>query len=298
MKGYWKVKSNSDDFDKVYRDKDRWLRGKKNINMIGFLLLLLCLESIHASGEISTHQGPGHKSDDNETSTSPPHSEGTSVMITDSSMNVKVSSTVQETLSSVSTNPTNPNKSTISSTSSSILGDLLKNKECLLLLMVCGGLIIACTILLLSTLLLIWKVCQLNRRLKALSSNNDLISTTEYCVRAAKMNENQSEPEPKESTILMSDFSQTQEDMGNGSAKEEGGKVNEDGQIGEENKKEAEGTGSNEEASTGDSKGETRVTVAENSSSSQPQENTTNSQFTNAEEAPSSEGTEESKDVV
>ncbi|XP_029304209.1 uncharacterized protein LOC115019032 [Cottoperca gobio] len=123
-------------------------------------------------------------------------------------------------------------------------------KEYLSLLMVTGGLIIACAILLFTTLLLIWKVCKLSRRIKMLSSNADLISTSEYWVGTAKRNKSASEKEDKETTVLMSDIIQTQEDIGNGTTKEEGKKVNEGGQKGEENKKEAGDPAKSEEAST------------------------------------------------
>ncbi len=104
------------------------------------------------------------------------------------------------------------------------------------MLMVTGGLIIGCAILLVSTVLLAWKVCRLSRRLNALSSG-ELISTSEYWTGSAKKNKSKSEAEPNETAVLMADLSQTQEETG--AAKEEAGKVNGDGQMGEENKKEA-----------------------------------------------------------
>lgn len=164
-------------------------------------------------------------------------------------------------------------------------------KECLPVFMVSGGLIIVCTILLVSTLLLAWKVCRLNRRIKALSSNSDLISNSENWMATAK--KNKSETEVKETSMLMADVSQTQEEMANGTTKEDGGAVKEDEQVGEENKKKEDGdTANSEEVST------TPVTVAETSSSSKPQEEATDSQSGKAAAASSSEGTEEPKDVV
>ncbi|KAI4814133.1 hypothetical protein KUCAC02_003339 [Chaenocephalus aceratus] len=153
-------------------------------------------------------------------------------------------------------------------------------KECLPLFMVSGGLIIACTILLVSTLLLIWKVCQQSRRIKALSSNADLISTSEYWMGTAKRNKSASELEAKENTVLMSDIGQTQEEVGNGTTKEEGGKVKEDGP--KEEKKKEEETAKSE--------------VAEKAS--KPQEEATDSKSTEAASASNCKGTEEPKDKV
>ncbi|KAL3042285.1 hypothetical protein OYC64_020264 [Pagothenia borchgrevinki] len=161
-------------------------------------------------------------------------------------------------------------------------------RECLPLFMVSGGLIIACTILLVSTLLLIWKVCQQSRRIKALSSNADLISTSEYWMGTAKRNKSASELEAKENTVLMSDIGQTQEEMGNGTTEEEGGKVKEDGP--KEEKKKEEETAKSEEVLAGP------VTVAEKAS--KPQEEATDSKSTEAASASNCKGTEEPKDKV
>ncbi|XP_028451947.1 uncharacterized protein LOC114567184 [Perca flavescens] len=163
-------------------------------------------------------------------------------------------------------------------------------KECRLTLMVSGGLIIACTILLLSVLVLLCKVCHLRRRIKMLSSNADLISTNDYWMGTAKKNK---ETEAKETTVLMSDINQTQEEMDNGTTKEEGEKVKEDGQTGEEDKKEVgDMSAKSEDASA------TPVTVDEKAASSKPQEEAIDAQSTNAVAASSSEGTEEPKDGV
>ncbi|XP_049896447.1 uncharacterized protein LOC126387812 [Epinephelus moara] len=164
--------------------------------------------------------------------------------------------------------------------------------ECLPVFMVAGGLILLSVILLISTLVLMCKVCQLKKHIKMLSNNADQISTTNYWVGTAKKNQSRSETEAKETTVLMTDISQTVEEVGNGTTKEDGGKVNEEGQAGEENKKEEGDTAKSEEAST------TPATVAEDASSSKPQEEATDSQPTKAEAASSSTGTEEPKDVV
>ncbi|KAL7390393.1 hypothetical protein ABVT39_020386 [Epinephelus coioides] len=166
------------------------------------------------------------------------------------------------------------------------------SKECLPVFMVASGLILLCAILLISTLVLMCKMCQLKKHIKMLSSNADQISTTNYWVGTAKKNQSTPETEAKETTVLMTDISQTVEEVGNGTTKEDGGKVNEEGQTGEENKKEAGDTAKSEEAST------TPATVAEDASSSKPQEEATDSQPTKAEAASSSTGTEEPKDAV
>ena len=145
---------------------------------------------------------------------------------------------------------------------------------------------IACTILLVSTLLLVWKACQLSRRVKALSSNVDLISS-EHWEETGKKDKSKSEAKPEETTVLMTEISPTQEEVGNGATKEEGGKVNEDGQTGEDKKEEGD-TSNAEEASA------TPETAAENSSSSKPQEE----EPTKDVAASTSESTEEAKDVV
>lgn len=123
-----------------------------------------------------------------------------------------------------------------------------------------------------------------------LSSNADLISTTEYWLETAKKNKSKAETEAKETTVLMADLGQTQEDVGNGTAKEEGGKVNEDGQTGEEDKKEVGDAADAEEASAAP------VTVADSSSSSKPQEEAPEPESTKAAAASSAEGTEEPKE--
>ncbi|XP_078122628.1 uncharacterized protein LOC144528079 [Sander vitreus] len=179
---------------------------------------------------------------------------------------------------------------TTTTTTTTPMGFYKEVKECPLTLMVSGGLIIACTILLVSIVVLIWKVCHLNRRIKMLSSNADLISTNDYWMGTAKKNK---ETEAKETTVLMSDISQTQEEVGNGTTKEEGGKVKENGQTGEEDKKEVGDTSAKSEDASA-----TPVTVDENAASSKPQEEAIDAQSTNAIAASSSEGTEEPKDGV
>lgn len=133
-------------------------------------------------------------------------------------------------------------------------------RDCLPMFMVAGGLIIACTILLVSTLILAWKVCQLSCRIKALSENADLVSSTEYWMGTTMKNKSKSDTETREASMLMADVSQMQEEK----EMTEGETVKSDDQ-----KKEVEHGGNSEEASP---------TPAEDLSSSKPQEEATDSQ--------------------
>ncbi|XP_037603566.1 uncharacterized protein LOC119475178 [Sebastes umbrosus] len=196
-----------------------------------------------------------------------------------------VASSVASTVSPTTVSPSpGPQPTTTTTTSSTTPIAVFYKKECLPVYMVAGGLIIACAILLLSTLFLMCKVCQLSKRVKMLSDNADLISTSEYWMGTAKRNKSASETEVKETTVLMADIAQTQEEMGNGTTKEEGG--NKDGPTGEE--KEVGDAAKSEEASN--------VTVAENAS--KPQEEAADSQSTKAVAASTANGKEEPKDVV
>ncbi|XP_018546626.1 uncharacterized protein LOC108893229 [Lates calcarifer] len=191
------------------------------------------------------------------------------------------------------TTATTATPATTATTASSLA--VFYRKEWFTVLMVAGGLIIACVILLLCTLMLACKVCQLSRRLKMLSSSADLISGSEYWVGMAKKNKDKSETEAKETSMLMADLNQTKEAETDSTTKEEEGKVKEDGQTEEENKKEVGAAANSEEASADANKNETPV---ENSSSSKPQDDDADSQPTEAVAAPSSEGTGEPKDAV
>lgn len=146
--------------------------------------------------------------------------------------------------------------------------------------MVSGILIIICTIFLISILTLLYKVCQLSRRLKTLS-DSDLINMSETWTVTAESNKNQAEKEAKESTMLMVDSSQTQGETNNGAIKEDGEKAKEDEPAPEE--KEVGGAGTSEEASAAP------VAVADSSSSSKPEEEASKDE----EAAASSEAKEE-----
>ncbi|XP_071395734.1 serine-rich adhesin for platelets-like [Centroberyx affinis] len=149
----------------------------------------------------------------------------------------------------------------------------------LILLMVAGGLIILCTILLVSTVVLTWKVCHMSRHIH---SDADLISNSEYWMGTAQRNGKKSETEAKETAVLMSHFSQTQEEMSASAAKDEGGEGNKDGRAGEET------------LENGKEEGDTAN--ADQASASGTGMDTTPS--TKATAASASEGSEEPKDVV
>ncbi|XP_041657883.1 uncharacterized protein LOC121519137 [Cheilinus undulatus] len=170
--------------------------------------------------------------------------------------------------------------------------DSFFKEECLQVFFVSGGLIILCAILLISTLILAWKVCSLNRRIKELSNNRDLVCTSEYWMEAGK-DKNKSETQPSETTVLMSDLSQNKEETGNGTTKEEGEKAKKDEQTGEESKSKEDGAPTKSEEAAA-----TPAPVSESSTSSKPQEEAGQSKAADTAAAASSEGTGEAKDVV
>ncbi|XP_056267296.1 uncharacterized protein LOC130191668 isoform X1 [Pseudoliparis swirei] len=143
-------------------------------------------------------------------------------------------------------------------------------KECHPVFMTAGGLIIACTVLLTSTLLLMCTVCRLSRRIKMLSANGDLISTSEYWMGTAKRSKSEPETNANEAAVLMADIGQTQEAVGDGAAKEEAAKAKEDGRMGEEDKMEVGDTAQSGEAPATPAVG--------NASSSTPQEEASDAQ--------------------
>lgn len=161
-------------------------------------------------------------------------------------------------------------------------------KEYFTALVVVGGLILACTFLLISTLVLAVKVCQLSRRVRMLSGHSDLMSAATNWKENSKKKENKSKTDAKETTELMADFNQTRDKTGDASTepdtenrKEEKEKVCENGV--EQKEKGA----SNEEAK------ETPATVIEFSS----EEESGDSQTPKPEEVSSSEDKKESKDA-
>lgn len=205
----------------------------------------------------------------------------------------KVTTNGQSTSKHTVSNP--PIKPTYPNTSTKPKNNYFK-QECLEVLMVAGGLIILCAILLISTLSLTCKVCQLNRRINRLKKNkdDDLISNSGYLMGTAMKNKSKSGTEAVETTILMADINQTQEEVGNSVTKEEE-KVIKDGQTEAEDNK---ASGDTAEASAGENKKETLEIGGENPSSPNPQEEAADSQSAKGVAASSSQATEEPKDVV
>ncbi|XP_074528850.1 uncharacterized protein LOC141792002 [Halichoeres trimaculatus] len=150
-------------------------------------------------------------------------------------------------------------------------------KELLSAHMVAGGLIILSFFLLISTLLLACKVCSLNKRIRELSSDTDLVITTDY--QGAK---GKPEKDVEETVVLMSDLSQTKEEMSNGTTKEED----------EKNKME------DGDKIKSDGAAATPAAAAESSSPSKGPEETSESLPAEATAASNPEGPEEPKDVV
>ncbi|MEQ2187477.1 hypothetical protein GOODEAATRI_005051 [Goodea atripinnis] len=159
--------------------------------------------------------------------------------------------------------------------------------HCPMMLISCGTLILACTILLISTLMLAWKVCQLRRCVSTLGGKGTLVSNSEYWMGMDKKNKAESQPEAKENSFLLTENSQTNQEIDNNATKEDGGKVGEDGQNGEE-KKVGDGQETKEAA--------TLAATEESSPSSKAVEEATSSENTTAPPPlSSSEDTEEPK---
>lgn len=164
---------------------------------------------------------------------------------------------------------------------------MFDKRSSLTLLMVAGVLIIACTFLVVTAVVLTWKVCQLSGRILVLTSDEGLISNSEYWMGTAKRNKSKSDTEAKESAILLSDITQTQEEMGESETKEEGGNASKDGQTGEE-------TVENDKKVENDGKSETS---AGGNVSNKP-EATTDSSSATTKAASSPEGREKAKEEV
>ncbi|KAK5623853.1 hypothetical protein CRENBAI_002740 [Crenichthys baileyi] len=177
---------------------------------------------------------------------------------------------------------TNTATTTSPSTFSSLIGQYPK-----IIIISCGALILACTILLISTLTLAWKVCQLRRCLRTLGGKGSLIGNSEYWMGMDKKNKAESQPEAKENSFLLTENSQTNQEIDNNTTKEDGGKVGEVGQNGEEQKV-GDGQETKEAA--------TPAATEESSPSSKPEAEATSSENTTAPPPlSSSEDTEEPK---
>ncbi|XP_034033351.1 uncharacterized protein LOC117516604 [Thalassophryne amazonica] len=157
----------------------------------------------------------------------------------------------------------------------------------LTLLMVAGGLMIACVILLVSTVILALKVCQMSRRIK--TSDAILIRKSECRTNAG---ESTAETEANDTTILMNDIGQTQ--MGDGAPNDED--KHKDGQTGQEGgETHASNTAHSPDALASGNQ-EMPVAAAESTASPTPLGGATDSPATNANIAPSTEGLKESKE--
>lgn len=152
--------------------------------------------------------------------------------------------------------------------------NLINMKHCLPVLMVSGGLIIACAILLISTLILAWKVCHLSGRLKALASNDDLISSSDFWTGTSKRAKGKAED--KEDSVLLCELDQKQGETVD--VKEESVVANGDKKMEEEEKE--------KEKEAGEAK---QAVAAEQSSSTKPQEDAPSSPPAEAEAAPTSD---------
>lgn len=163
---------------------------------------------------------------------------------------------VKATTTTTATTPT---------TTSSILTTLLQNPKLILIYAVS---ILVCAILLISTLALTLKVCQLRRRLKTIGSDS------ECWMGMDKTKKPDSQPEAKESCSLLIEDGKTNQEIDDSAKKDEGGKVSKDLQNGDEKK--VEGAKESEEAA--------KPAAPEDSSPSpNPEEKTTISETTISE---------------
>ncbi|XP_034463321.1 uncharacterized protein LOC117774780 [Hippoglossus hippoglossus] len=256
------------------------LYQEQDTNMNGLLLLFYCLEILAAllcgADGKEQNETPLSTTQISTSASSPPDfttaangtSEASSLTSTETFTTVSLLSSSR----SPAATSVRPLKTTTSTTVAPNWG--IYRRECLAPYLVSGILIIVCTVLLVSNLMLTCKVRHLSSRLKALSGDNDLISNSEFWMGTARKNKSRSGPEAKETSVLMTDFGQTPEVLGDGANKEEGKKVSVDGQMGEENKKKVEDNGD-------ESKKETPVT--KKSLSSKPQEESTDPKSSKAE---------------
>lgn len=175
--------------------------------------------------------------DNTTTATTEQSSEQSSV----SSTNTDLSTLITTELSEGSTSSTTDSRTTVSQTAAASAGPqsttnnpviwMCDRKSGFIILTVIGSLIILCTILLVSTVTLACKVCHLRRQV---NNNADLISNHEYWMGTAQRNGGKSETDVRESTILLSHFTQPEEEINTSAAKEDGEKEKEAGKPGEE----------------------------------------------------------------
>ncbi|XP_054899768.1 uncharacterized protein LOC129368702 [Poeciliopsis prolifica] len=148
-----------------------------------------------------------------------------SEMSTDSATSISTTSPITPNTRTTRTTPTTPTTPTTTTTAKTWeFSDLLEDKT----ILTCAALILACAILLISTLALACKVCQLRRRLRAAGGDS------EYWMGMDKTSKAESQPEAKENAFLLTENGQTTREGDNGATEEAGGKVDEVKQQGDE----------------------------------------------------------------
>ncbi|XP_014865811.1 PREDICTED: uncharacterized protein LOC106931925 [Poecilia mexicana] len=178
----------------------------------------------------------------------------------------------------LSTPTTTTPTTTTTTTMSWTFFDQIEKKYAKKIMLICAVLVLACGVLLFSTLALACKVCQLRRRLKTTGGNS------EYWMG---MDKAESQPEAKENCFLLTENGQTTQESENGATKEDGGKVDEVKQQGDE--KEVGETQKSEEAATA-------AAAEESSPPSEPAEETASSEPTKDPPPPSSSSTENTEE--
>lgn len=189
----------------------------------------------------------------------------------------------QPAISSVSTTSITTTTSSVTTGTTTQSVFLSYNSDCRDLYIVSGILLLICVFFMISTLILLCKVCQLRRHLR---TDGESVSNNEYWMRTDNRDKSKpdSEREAKETTMLMAELTPAQGETNNGTIKEDGENLKEDEKTPEQK---AVGDAANsEEASAAP------VTAVEDSPSPNPQA-ATEAQPSQAVEAASSEGKEE-----
>ncbi|RVE63624.1 hypothetical protein OJAV_G00138190 [Oryzias javanicus] len=123
--------------------------------------------------------------------------------------------------------PTASASTTTPATNTNNFLSALLQEHCLQVFFVCAGLIAACTILLVSVLILACKVCHLSKKLKTLRINGELAGDSGCFVSLSENTNYKAEAETK----LLTNTSQEKLEMSNSATVEEGGIANkEDGE--------------------------------------------------------------------
>ncbi|XP_008426056.1 cell wall protein DAN4 [Poecilia reticulata] len=205
-------------------------------------------------------------------------SESTNSMTSAEATTTIISTTTLST--PTTTTPTTTTTTTTTTAKTWTFFDLIEKKHAKKITIICAVLVLVCAILLFSTLALACKVCQLRRRLKTTGGNSEYRMGTDKA---------ESQPEAKENCFLLTENGQTTQESENGATKEDGGKVDEVKQQGDE--KEVGETQKSEEAATA-------AAAEESSPPSKPAEETASSEPTKDPPPPSSsssDNTEEPK---